>query len=341
MDGSSSPASAPRATSYDVAQRAGVSQSAVSRCFRNGAAVSSAMRAKVLDAASALQYAPNQMARSLITRRSRIVAVLVGEATANFYPTLLLQLGREIQAAGSRMLTCILPPDNDTTALVADILGFHVDAVVCAIAVPDSLVDRCAAHRIPVVVYNRSSPHPWASAVGCDDAAALDRLAAHLRATGTTRLHILAGPADSQVAQSRLAAAIAAAAAHGLAVTATIRAAFSYEGGCHAAPALLAAGPDTILCGNDAMALGVLDTLRHEHGVAIPGTIAVTGYDDIPDSARPPYQLTTLAQPAAALSRAAVFILRERLDGDAIPGEQRLMPARLVVRASTRPPCAS
>lgn len=339
MDGDQSAFPRPgRATSYDVARRAGVSQSAVSRCFRDGASVSPATRAKVLGAAQALNYAPNKIARSLITQRSRIVAVLVSESTTNSYPTLLLHLGREIQEAGQRMLVFILPGHGDPSSALPDLFGYHVDAVIAAVSVPEEMVRGCADHRLPVVTYNRVSRHPWASSVGCDDATALGDLVAHLRAGGSRRLHILSGPPNAPVAASRLRAAVQAAATHGLEVAGVSHADYTHAGGRRAAADILTgyARPDTIVCVNDAMALGVLDACRTDLSLGVPRDVSVTGYDDVPEGARPPYRLTTLAQPIEALTRAALHIVQERLGGTILPGERRLMRAALLVRESTR-----
>jgi DNA-binding LacI/PurR family transcriptional regulator len=338
MDGDQDdPNAARRATSYDVARHAGVSQSAVSRCFRDGASISPVTRARVLSAARALNYAPNKIARSLITQRSRIVAVIVSEATTESYPTLLLHLGRAIQDAAHRMLVFIQSGNGDPQAALEDILGYHVDAVISGVTVPDDMMQVCAEQRIPIVVYNRLSRHPWASAVGCDDVAALDALAAHLHATGTSRLHFLGGPQGATVAESRLRAAVQAAAAHGLEMCGVTHADYSYGGGRRAAIGLLQGGvrPEAIVCANDSMALGVLDACRYDLGLRVPDDIAVTGYDDVPEGARPPYSLTTLAQPIGSLTHAALRMACERLDGTALPGEQRLMPVRLIVRRST------
>lgn len=326
-----------RSTSYDVARLAGVSQSAVSRCFRAGASVAPATRAAVLRAAAALGYAPNQMARSLITRRSRIMGVLISEATTESYPGLLLHLGREIQAAGHRMLVFLQPPGGDPRPALPDILGYHVDAVLGCVAMPDAMIAACAAQNVPVVLYNHASRHPWASSVGCDDAAGMAALAAHLRAKGCRTLHIIAGAAGTPVGESRRQAALLAMAAEGLAVQATAHADYSYAGGRAAAVALLGAEPkaDALVCANDGMALGALDACRYDLGRRVPQDILVTGYDDVPEGGRPGYGLTTLAQPIGALTRGALRMACDRLAGTAEPGERRLLPVRLVVRGST------
>ena len=315
-----------RATSYDVARLAGVSQSAVSRCFRDGASVSPDKRARVEAAAERLGYAPNKIARSLITRRSHIIGLLVTERTARGYPDLLLEMDRAIQRSGNRMLLFTITDDAALAAALADILAYSLDGVIAGITVPLAFLEACARRRIPVVLYNRESPHAWACSVGCADNAAWAGLAAHLVEAGCRRVVFLGGPAGSSVAQDRLRGMQRA--AEGLEIIAIRHADFTYAGGHREAPALLQLRPDAIVCANDAMALGVLDGCR-----AAPG-IAISGYDNVPESAWPPYSLTTLAPPVAGLTKAAVAMLGAG-DGGFVPGERRLLRATLMVRGST------
>ena len=329
-----------RATSYDVALRAGVSQSAVSRAFRDSGSVSADMRARVEAAARALGYAPNKIARSLITQRSNIIGVLVGEAATRNYPDLLLRMGAEIQAAGRRMLVFTVSGSDTAAGALPDILAYHVDGLIAGVSVPDAMLQTCAERQIPVVLYNRRSRSPWAGSVGCDDAAALSALAAHLRQGGSRAVAVIAGPVDAPVSQSRLRAMRDAADQHGLALVRVVHADYSHDGGRRAVRGLFAEGPrpDTIFCANDALALGAIDACRHDLKLDIPADIAIAGYDDVAEGAWPPYDLTTLAQPLAALTRAAVRMILDQLEGEGPPGEQRFMPALLVVRGSTRVP---
>ena len=330
------------ATSYDVALRAGVSQSAVSRCFRDGGSLSAEKRARIEAAARALGYAPNKIARSLITQRSNIIGVLVAESTTRFYPDLLLKLGQAIQAAGRSMLVFTASGLTGAAAALADILAYHVDGLISGVSLPDDMLRVCANRRIPVVLYNRASRDGWSSSVGCDDPAALALMAAHLRAGGSRRIDFIAGPAEAPVSQSRLRAMREAAREHGLVLSRVVHADYSHEGGRQAALGLLAAGrpPDTIMCANDAMALGAIDACRHGLHRAVPQEIAIAGFDNVPEGAWPPYGLTTLAQPLEALTAAAVRMIGEQLDGIGGHGEQRRMAATLVIRSSTRPPRA-
>ncbi len=324
-----------QATSYDVATLAGVSQSTVSRCFRDGASLSPDKRERIEAAAQALGYAPNKIARSLITQRSNIIGVLVGEATVHAYPDLLLKLGAEIQAAGRRMLVFTLSGPDTAAAALPDILAYHVDGLIAGFAPPGQMLDVCAQRRIPIVLYNNISDDGWSCSVGCDDTAALAALVAHLHANGSRRLDVIAGPGSGAVSRSRLQALREAAATYDLPIARTVHAAYSYEAGRIATRAL-APLADTLVCANDAIALGAIDACRYDLGLSIPLDIAIAGYDNIPEGAWPPYSLTTLAQPLEMLTRTAVRMIVEQLEGAGASGEHRLMPASLVVRGSTR-----
>lgn len=327
-----------RATSYDVARLAGVSQSAVSRAFRDGGSISPRLRARVEKAARELGYAPSLLARSLISRRSNLIGVVMTDLTARNYPDLLRLLGLEIQAAGNRMLLASVPNDAGGAAAAADLLAFHVDGLISSASLPGESLEACERQGVPVVLYNRAPLGAHASAVACDHPAAMAGLFDHLMAGGLGRIAFIAGPERAPVSEDRLASVSGALAKRGLRIECLRHSDYSYEGGAAAARAIFAEepAPDTIVCANDTMALGVLDALRHDLGLRVPDDVAVAGFDDVPQSAWPSYSLTTLRQPVRRMTQIAMRVLAERLAGEAGPGERRLLPAELRIRGSTR-----
>ena len=329
-----------RVTSYDVAKLAGVSQSAVSRTFRDGGSVSPETRAKVVRAAEALGYAPSNIARSLITRRSNLIAVLVTATTSRNYPEVLFQLGQEIQARGNRMLVFTVDFDALAADVFNDLAGYHVDGIVAATSMEPDLMDACERHRIPLVLYNRVPRGGFASAVGCDHATGMSDLVDHLMGGGPRRVSFVAGPSGAVVSEDRLAGARQALARHGLSIDEVIHSDYSYDGGRAVGRQILGRRrrPDTVLCANDAMALGLMDAARFDLGLIVPADVQVTGFDDVPESAWPSHDLTTLRQPVEMLTRAAIRMLEEHIAGTAIGSERRLMPAELKIRGSTRRP---
>lgn len=327
-----------RATSYDVARLAGVSQSAVSRTFRDGGSVSAKMRTKVEAAAQALGYAPSQIARSLISQRSRMIAVIVTDLSNRAYPEILFYLGKEIQDTGNRMLVFALPSDDYPGTVLRDVLGYHVDGIVSSAVLDDEFLAACDRQNVPVVLFNRAPRGSRASAVACDHGTGMDLLIHHIAPRNGGPIAFLAGPEAAPVSRDRLAGARTALAQLGLPVDCIVHSDYSFEGGRAAARQLMALPdrPRTIVCANDSMALGAMDECRHLFGLAVPTDIAVTGFDDIPQASWPSYELTTLRQPVRRMAHMAVRFLTEQIDGQAAPGERRLLPAELMVRGSTR-----
>lgn len=327
-----------RATSYDVARLAGVSQSAVSRVFRGSEAVSAKTRQKVEAAAHELGYAPSQIARSLISQRSRMIAVIATDLSNRAYSEILFYLGKEIQESGNRMLVFTMPSDDDAGTTLRDVLAYHVDGIVSSAVLDEAFLDLCHRQKVPVVLFNRMPRSPYASAVACDHASGMGLLIDHLANAGEGPIVFLAGPESAPVSRERLSGARAALARHGLSIDQVFHSDFSFQGGRTGAHELMAAAkrPRTILCANDTMALGAMDECRYGLGLSVPGDVAIAGFDDVAQAAWPSYDLTTLRQPIRRMAHTAVRLLTEQIEGDSALGERRLLAAELIVRRSTR-----
>lgn len=197
-----------RATSYDVARAAGVSQSAVSRCFKPGASVSQKMRNRVQSVATTLGYQPNAIARSLITRRSNIVAVVINNDTNLYYPELLVELSRDFNERGVHMLLFTLEHESDVTNMLDQVLQYQVDGVILAAQLTDAQLEFFAQRDIPFVYYNRTSDTVPCSSVQCDHFEGERLLVDKLIAAKRKRFCIITGPADSSVSATRMQGAL-------------------------------------------------------------------------------------------------------------------------------------
>ena len=144
-----------RATSYDVARLAGVSQSAVSRCFKPGSSVSKKMRDKVMKAAQALEYQPNAIARGLITQRSNLVAVLVSGRLNLYYPEVLFRLTEELSRQGLRVLLFTVDSEEEAEEVIEQAWQFQVDGLISASHLSREQYDTLVKRHIPVVFFNR------------------------------------------------------------------------------------------------------------------------------------------------------------------------------------------
>lgn len=200
------------------------------------------------------------------------------------------------------------------------------------------MLDVCAERDIPVVLYNRTTPHRWPARVGSDHTEAMAHLMQHLVHCGYRRPAFISGPPGHVVSEARLSGLRMSLAAARTDLACMVHADYSYEGGRGAAREVVrsATRPDVLICANDAMALGAMDTCRFELDLAVPEDIGVTGFDDIPTAAWPAYALTTLRQPRESLALGAVDLVLRHLQGKPCCGETRLLRAELVVRTSTR-----
>jgi DNA-binding LacI/PurR family transcriptional regulator len=328
-------------TSADVAARAGVSRSAVSRCFTPGASVSSQTRARVMDAAQALGYRPNAIARSLNKGRSRIIAVVLGYMDNPFYPAMLERLAESLRSRGYRLLLFTARSDGSGDELLSEILDYQVDGVILAsILLTSGLAQRCRAARIPLVLVNRTTEDRDVSSVTADNRVGARAMADFLLAGGHRRFAFVAGLASSSTNHDREVAFRARLAEAGVNAVMREEGGYTWEGAREATRRLLRGPrpPDAIFCANDHMAMAAMDVARFEFGLRAPDDVSIVGYDDVAGTAWPSYRLTTVEQPVDAMARAAVDVLMARVEGDERGGAQVRIPGELVVRESARRP---
>ncbi len=331
-------------TSVDVARLAQVSQSAVSRCYTSGASVSDETRARVVSAAKKLGYRPNAIARSLITKKSRIIGVVMSQLDNQFYPLVLEKLSQRLRKDGYHVLLFINDRD-ESDGVLAEILQYQVDGIVMASTVLSSALARdCADAGSPVVLFNRMSRqsanelHP-ASAVTSDNEAGARMVARHLVAGGHQRIAYLAGLEASSTNLDRERGFREELALLGTRIHSRAVGNYSFEGAQRAARDLFVKKqdrPDAVFVGSDHMAIAAMDVLRTELGLKVPEDVSVVGFDNVPQAAWGAYQLTTVEQPVDLMIEATATLLREQIDRTATP-HAITVPCRLVVRASTRP----
>ena len=325
-------------TSADVARRAGVSQSAVSRTFSPDGSVSDEMRTRVLAAATQLGYRPNALARAMISGRSRLIALLVAYLDNHFYPLVLEQLSRALQARDYHVLLFMTDPGNQDL-VVQKMLQYQVEGIVMASAtLSSSLARECARTGTPVVLFNRYVPSLPASSVTSDNIEGGRQVAQFLVAGGHERIAFIAGQEDSSTSRDREAGFYKGMAECGVTVFARVVGGYRFDGAADAARLLFAdtVKPDAIFVANDHMAFAVMDILRGTFGLRIPEDVSIVGYDDVPEAGWGGYALTTVSQPSAAMVEATVSILLEQVENRVVRKRAAVLPCRLVVRGSAR-----
>ncbi|MFV3074826.1 LacI family DNA-binding transcriptional regulator [Niveispirillum fermenti] len=328
-----------RATSYDVARMANVSQSSVSRAFTSGASISEDVRQRVLEVAAQLGYQPNAIARSLITRRSDLIGLMIGQATNLIYPEVLFELSRRISASGSRVLLFALESEAEIGAAMEQLWRYQVDGVISAARLSAEQVGEFATRRVPLVLYNRVLPDCAVTAVSVDHADGERRLVDRLVKAGHRRFGLISGPADNAVSVERMESALARLRQHGLDQVAAARGAYTYESGGEAFGQLvemLAGPPDAVICANDAMAIGAVDAARHHYKLSVPQQVSIVGFDGAGTARWLSYDLTTIRQPVRRMAEAAVQMLMERIDTPDMEPETRLYAGELIQGGSAR-----
>ena len=331
-----------KASAQDVADRAGVSRSAVSRVFTPGASVSAKTAAKVRAAAAELGYRPNVLARSLITGRSRMIGLVVAYLENYFYPEALEKLSNSLQARGYHVLVFMASQTaGNIDAVVDEILDYQVDGIIAAsVALSSDLATRCNALGVPVVLFNRAQDIEGVACVTSDNHAGGREIARFLLAGGHTRIAHIAGWEGASTQRDREAGFRAGLAEQGRDLYARDVGDFRADRARDAARAMFGRPerPDAVFVANDHMAFAVMDVLRFELGLSVPEDVSVVGYDDVPPAAWPAYALTTVRQRANVMVDRTVDVLLAQIeDGDAVPG-RHVIPGPLVARRSARIP---
>lgn len=326
-----------RVTSYDVALAAGVAQSTVSRCFEPGSRISPDTRARVQAVAAALGYVPNALARSLILRRSDMVAVIVTEFTLRTNPAIVSGLGRALNARGKQLLLMAVEDDARAPDAARGALRFPLDGLIVAATLGSAEVEPFLERGVPVAFFNRPVRLARVDRVATDHAGASRAIASLLHAAGHRRLLCLGGPADWTVNQERARGFVDRLAELGARVP-VIPSAPSYAAGREAFLGHVRAEgcPDAAFCVNDQLAFGVLDACRFDLGLAVPADVSVVGCDDVAEAGHRSYGLTTVRQDLEGMAASTVELLLGRRERPDAPARSLLLPGTLVRRDSAR-----
>ena len=327
-------------TSGDVAKKAKVSQSAVSRTFTAGASVSRETREKVLKAAAEMGYRPNALARAMNSGKSRLIAVLVAYLDNQFYPVVLEQLSRLLQAKGYQVLLFMTDPGNQDE-VVLRILQYQVEGIIMASAtLSSSLAKECADTGIPIVMFNRYVASSPASSVTSDNIEGARKLADFLVRGGHQRIAFIAGAEDSSTNRDREAGFYKGLAERGVTPFARAVGGYTFQGAKEAARKLLQSKlhPDAIFVANDHMAFAVMDVARTEFRLRVPRDLSIVGYDDVPEASWKAYDLTTISQAGSRMVEATAQILLEQIEKSQVRRRAAVLPAELIVRGSARLP---
>jgi len=330
------------ATSQDVARKAGVSQSAVSRVFSPGASASLKMTQKVQKAAEELGYRPNVLARSLITGKSRIIGLVVAYLENQFYPEALEKLSKELQERGYHVLVFMATmTDDNVDELLDELLDYQVDGIVMASASMSSdLTRRCHQAGVPVVLFNRHQNDETLSAVTSNNINGGKKVAEFLIAGGHERIAHIAGWEGASTQRDRELGFMQELKRQGVSLFTREVGNYHFESTQDAARRMFSKTelPDAVFVGNDHMAMAVMECIKHEYGLSVPEDVSIVGYDDVELASWPSFALTTIRQPSNRMVAETISTLMKSIElGDDTPRHIEI-EGHLVVRNSARVP---
>jgi DNA-binding LacI/PurR family transcriptional regulator len=327
-------------TSMEVAKLAGVSQSAVSRVFTPGASSSKKTNELVRKAAAELGYRPNVLARSLITGKSRMIGLVVAYLDNYFYPEALELLSSALQKKGYHVLIFMSGnKEGDIADAVDEILDYQVDGIIAAsVSMSSDLAKRCTSAGVPVVLFNRTQDDDRLSAVTSDNFQGGQKVARFLLAGGHKRIGYIAGWEGASTQRDREKGFTEELVRNGQELYAREVGNFNSDEARQAARTMFSKQnfPDAVFVANDAMAIAVIDVIRFELGLQVPEQVSVVGYDDVPISSWPAYDLTTVRQPANRMVAETVSILIESIENKTTTARRIEIDGPLMVRGSAK-----
>jgi LacI family transcriptional regulator len=315
-------------TSHDVARAAGVSQPTVSRALRDDPRLSEKTKQRVLDAAHALNYVPSQRGRSLSTRSTGQIGVVVTDLGNYFYLEVLDQLHDVLKESDLRMLV-LTPEEGDRESLTQLVDGSLDGAVLTTTNLDSDLPAQLAKRGFPFVLLNREVDDAPGDVCVVDNPMGATLAAKEMLALGHTEIAAIFGPQITSTGRDREAGfrAVLADAGIVMAEDRWRRCPFDFASGRSAALELIESRPTAIFCANDIIALGAFNAITGR-GLRMPEDMTLIGFDDVRLAAWEAFELTTVRQDIPRMTTVATDLLLSRIEA---PRNEVLMPRRVVL----------
>ncbi|MBB5722976.1 DNA-binding LacI/PurR family transcriptional regulator [Loktanella ponticola] len=329
-------------TLKDVAERAGVSRSAVSRTFTEGASVSPKTRKKIEKAAADLGYSPNALASSLTTGRTK----MIGLVSNNFHNPIFLEVfdlfTRGLQERGLRPLLVNLTDEIDAENSARLLRQYSVDGVIVASStLPASFADTFRKAGVPVVhSFGRHTDTPSVNVIGINNISAGQLAAQTLVARGYKRVGFLGGPRSATSTQDREKGFVTELADNhpDMIVTTSAASAYSFEAGRAEMQRLLAAGTpaEAYFCGDDVLSIGALSAIA-DAGLKVPEHIGIIGLNDMEMASWANINLTTIHNPIKDIIAKSIDLVAAMIADNTLTPKAHMFDCSVIERGTLRP----
>ncbi len=331
-------------TVEQIAKLSGVSRSTVSRVINNHPNVKPHVRQRVIEVIAETGYHPNPAARSLASRRSGIIGLVIPRAvqslfTDPYYPRLMQGVAQACNANDYTLSLFLFHTEDEEQKLYPRVLRTRLidGAIIGASQINDPLIPQLINNSVPFVMVGRPDGLPEVSFVDVDNAVGAYTATSYLIRLGYKRVATITGPLNTTVGLDRRQGYLDALndRSHSIDEALIVEGDFTEMGGYAALQRLIPHRPDAIFIASDTMAFGALRALR-DAGLSVPNDVAVVGFDDLPTSALSAPPLTTIRQPIRRLGAQAVETLIDILTNGPTPPRRITMSTELVIRSSCR-----
>jgi LacI family transcriptional regulator len=332
----------PDLTLEDIARKAGVSRSTVSRVVNGHPNVRDEVRERVWSVIKSTGYHPNAAARTLASQRSSMIGLVLPRSVSSFFtdpyfPHLTQGIAQACNQYDYTLSLFLIGTKEDEEKIFPRISrrGLLDGILLQSGQFGDQLIDRLVGSNIPLVIAGRPFHSDDISYIDVDNVNAAEQAVSHLIRLGRRRIGTITGSTNSTVSIDRKEGYLKALIKHGLQPDQSLIAEgdFTDESGYQAMHRLLATQPDAVFAASDLMAIGAMRAAR-EAGLKVPGDIAFVGFDDLPIAARAECPLTTIRQPVVEFGAKAVEILLDLIENGIEPARQVIMSTKLIIRKS-------
>ncbi|SKA92864.1 transcriptional regulator, LacI family [Caloramator quimbayensis] len=327
-------------TSKDVAKLAGVSQSSVSRVFNPNSerSVKPEIREKILKAANELGYKPNFIARSMISKRTGIVGLVVGGPIGPFYNKVILNIVVQLQIKGYQCLIFSLDSEHHIDEILEKVLQYQVDGlIITSAALSNDIIKLCIENKTPLILFNRVIKNLDISSVYCDHNEAGRMVGEFFANLGFKNIVNITYKKNTTMTAERKTGFYNALYERGINNILEISSDYTYDSGYKAAVELLKKKrPEAVFCSSDLIAMGFMDAARYEFGLNIPEDISIVGFDDIEMASWHSYNLTTVSQPVQTLAHSTVEVLIRLIEEGLDKPIYKKINTNLIIRGTTK-----